>query len=150
MIFVLVLVFVAPAAALVLVVLLGATLLRLTCRRTLPSAGMVAATFGCLWVLVFAAGVAAGDLAAPRSASELCGPGRYDSPPLQERMLPLSHRCRALDGPQRELVPAAVNPALAMVALVGLAATAAAVTAGRRRPASPSPADDHPLREGTP
>jgi hypothetical protein len=133
MVFVLVASFGGPLAALVMVCVLVAWIVRaLGPSRAYPSPLTVATLAACAWMLVYAGGVWAGGLAAPRSASDVCGPGDYASPPTREQLLPLSHECVPVVGPARELVPAVVNPLLSVTAAVGGTATLSTLVASRR------------------
>ena len=141
MFFVLIATLGGPLAALVLVGVLVACVVRaLGTRRAYPSPLMVATFSACVWVLVYTGGVWSGDLAVARAASDLCGPGDYTtSPAMREQVLPLSHTCVLVAGPPRELVPAVVNPLLLATAAIGGVATLAAVVLAHRAARLPGP-----------
>ena len=70
---------------------------------------------------VYAAGIFQSNMLTPRATSEICGPKAMAYPPVQESLIPLSHRCLWLDGTSTEKVPGAINPLLLL--LVSVAAT---------------------------
>jgi hypothetical protein len=87
------------------------------------------------FVVVVLAGAGQGKLLTLESASARCPLRPLADPAIVERLVPLTSRCMWADGSATDLVPAWVNPALVVLAVILLLAiglTVRAVVVSRR------------------